>query len=53
MCFIEKKNCIRICKREDHVPDPVRTPGRVGYWDASIPHRFFLFSAVFGAEVGT
>ena len=28
MCFIEKMICIRIRKREDHVPDPVRTPGR-------------------------
>ena len=30
MCFIEKMNCIRIRKKEDHVPDPVRPPGRVG-----------------------
>ena len=31
MCFIEKMNCIWIPKREDHVPDLIRTPGRVGY----------------------
>ena len=29
MCFINKMNCIRIRKREDCVPNPVRTPGRV------------------------
>ena len=31
MCFIEKINCIWICKREDRVPDSVRTLGRVEY----------------------
>ena len=31
MCFIEKRNCIRICKREDRVPDLVRLLGWVGY----------------------
>ena len=30
MYFVEKRNCIRIRKREDHVPDLVCTPGRVG-----------------------
>ena len=30
MCFIEKMNCIRIRKKEDHFPDPVHTLGRVG-----------------------
>ena len=29
MCFIEKKNCIRIRKRKDCVPDPVLPPSRV------------------------
>ena len=29
MCFIKKRNCIKIIKREDRVPDPVCTPGRV------------------------
>ena len=38
MCFIEKKNCIRILKIEDRVLDPVRTPCRVGYWGASSSH---------------
>ena len=41
MCFIEKMNCIRIRKREDRVPDPIRTPGRVGYWGASSSHKSF------------
>ena len=35
MCFIEKINCIRIRKREDRIPDPIRTPGRIGYWGSS------------------
>ena len=35
MCFIEKMNCIRICKREDRVSDSVCTPNRVGYWGMS------------------
>ena len=50
MCFIEKRNCIRIRKRKDCVSDPVHTFGRVGYWGASIPDilvvsepRFRLF----------
>ena len=30
MCFMEKMNCIRIRKREDHVSDPLCTSGRVG-----------------------
>ena len=30
MCFIEKMNCIRICKRYDCVSNPVCTPGWVG-----------------------
>ena len=29
MCFIEKRQCIKIRKREDRVPDFVHTPGRV------------------------
>ena len=37
MCCIEKMNCIWIRKREDRVPDPVHTLGRVGYWGVS-PH---------------
>ena len=35
MCFIEKNNCIRIRKKYDSVPDPVRTLGQVWYWGAS------------------
>ena len=38
MCFIEKMNCIMICKREDRIPDLVRTPGQVGYWGTSFSH---------------
>ena len=29
MCFLEKMNCIRISKKKDRVPNPVRTLGRV------------------------
>ena len=32
MCFIEKINCIKIRKREDRVPDPVRPLGWIKYW---------------------
>ena len=39
MYFIEKINCIWIRKREDCVPEQVRTLGRVGYRGAS-PHTF-------------
>ena len=35
MCFIEKRNCIRIRKRDDRIPDPVHTPSWVGYWGGS------------------
>ena len=46
MCFIEKSNCISICKREDRVSDPVRTLGRVGYWerapDNNLPNQYTL-----------
>ena len=38
MCFIEKKNCIWIRKREDHVPDPVWPPDRIGH-EGTSPHN--------------
>ena len=42
MCFIEKMNCIRIRKREDHIPDPVRSLGLVKYGGVSSSHLVVL-----------
>ena len=38
--FIEKMNCIRICKREDCVPDPIRTQSQVKSGTGALaPHK--------------
>ena len=50
MCFIEKMNCIKIRKREYCVPDPVRTPGRVGYWGVSTSQICFIYTLKLGVR---